>query len=167
MAEMAQEILGNIVSNLVKMLRKAHSGELAAYHAYEGHWKSVSDLAQQKKIQKIQEEELEHRKIVANMLKYLESRPSLTRDTIFMVFGHALGFLCHYTGWFLPMKVALLIEEIGVVSYWDMLDCSLMEGHPELTMTFLAMAKTEEEHKKYFSGLLDEKIQTSSNQRTT
>lgn len=146
------------MSNLIKMLRKAHSGELAAYYAYKGHWQSVSDPLQRKKIQKIQEEELEHRKIVYNMLKRLGSKPSFTRDTTFVVCGHVLGFLCKYTGWFLPMKVALLIEEIGVVSYWDMLDCSLMEGHPELTMTFLAMARTEEEHKKYFLGLLNEKI---------
>ena len=138
------------MSKLVKLLQKAHAGELAAYHAYQGHWESVSDPEEQLAIQKIQKDELEHAEVVSKMLHHLGSRPSFLRDTIFVVLGRALSFLCKYTGWFMPMYVAKLIEKIGVNNYYEMLEISLTKGHPELAFTLMQLASREEEHRIYF-----------------
>jgi rubrerythrin len=145
---------------LVKMLQKAHAGELAASIAYQGHWESVSDPEQREMIKKIQADEIEHLHVVRKMLEYLGYQPNKTRDTIFMVIGHTLGFLCKYTGWLMPMQGALLIEKIGVSNYYEMLELSLYTGHSELALTFMHLMAKEEKHKEYFESLLSRPVKS-------
>lgn len=141
---------------LAIMLKKAHAGEIAAYHAYEGHWRSVKCELQREAIKKIQKDELEHRIVVAKLLDYIGYKPSFWRDTTFEVLGRTLSFLCFYTGWFLPMKRALLIEKIGTVNYYEMVQLCIVEGYPQLGLTFMALADKEREHQEYFEKLLNE-----------
>jgi len=140
---------------LIKMLQHAHAAELAAYHAYEGHWRSVSDLKEQEAIKKIQQEEWQHVQSIERMLERLGSKPNRVRDTVFTVIGKTMSFLCYHTGWFLPMWGALVIEKIGVSGYYEILTQALYEGHPELCILLMVMMKAEEDHKAYFEGLLN------------
>lgn len=140
------------MGKLVKLLQKAHAGELGAYHAYQGHWESVSDPEEQLEIQLIQEEELQHAYNVKRMLGHLGAKPSTLRDNTFVLLGRVLSFLCRWTGWFIPMYGALAIEQLGVVNYREILRIALKEGHPELALTLLRLASTEEEHRIYFEN---------------
>src|SRR5688572_30209712 len=89
--------------DLVAMLRLAYSGELAAGHAYRGHWRSVSDEAERARIREIEEEEWHHRRLVGEMLVSLGASPSTSRERRAAVIGRTLGALCHVTGWLAPM----------------------------------------------------------------
>lgn len=132
------------------MLQKARSAELGAFLAYDGHRQSISDPKERAEIRKIQKDELKHLIIVSKMLKYLDAKPDRFRDTVFTVIGNTLGFLCHYTGWLLPMHGALILEKIGVHNYFEMLEASLNEGYPELAMTLDALTRSEQAHRVYF-----------------
>ena len=62
---------------LVRLLRMAYSGELAAALAYGGHWRSLKDPAERATVQKIEREELEHREAVGEILKALDEKPQI------------------------------------------------------------------------------------------
>lgn len=155
------------MNKLIPMLQKAHSGELAAYYAYEGHWRSVSNKREKVKIRRIQRDELHHAQVVAKMLTFLGAKPNLMRDIAFITLGRILSVLCYVTGWLLPMKGALLIEKIGAASYWDTMDVAILEGQPNLALSLMFMASKEEKHKEYFEGLLNAKTHGhTANKRT-
>ncbi|HVS21122.1 MAG TPA: ferritin-like domain-containing protein [Pyrinomonadaceae bacterium] len=65
---------------LIALLQLAYSGELAAAHAYQGHWHSVSDAAEKASIQSIENDEWRHRKLVGEMLAGLNAGPSKQRE---------------------------------------------------------------------------------------
>lgn len=48
----------NSKQKLVALLQLAYSGELAAAHAYHGHWRSVSDADERGRTAEIEQEEL-------------------------------------------------------------------------------------------------------------
>jgi rubrerythrin len=149
---------------LIKMLQKAHAGEIAAFHAYQGHWKALPPGEHRAKIQEIQKDEEEHRKIVRKLLTYFDSKPSFARDLSFLICGHILSALCYVTGWLLPMKGALFIEKIGAASYWEMMELAIIGGYPEIAMILLCLAKKEEEHKEFFEKLIYESHNNRSGQ---
>src|SRR5258706_430373 len=68
-------------TKLVALLQLAYSGELAAAHAYRGHWKSVRNAEEKTAIQSIENDEWRHRKLVGEMLVTVASRPSQRRET--------------------------------------------------------------------------------------
>ena len=139
-----------MASRLVKLLQKAHAGEIAAACAYEGHWRSVKDLSEKIKIQLIQIDEIKHQIEVLEFLNSLGARPSKIRDTVFTVIGKTLSVGCYFTGWFLPMWGALLIEQIGVVNYEELAIEAEKEGHKEMSDKLREMGKLEKEHETYF-----------------
>jgi rubrerythrin len=59
---------------LISILQMAYSGELAAGLAYRGHWHSVMDPKERQEIQKIENEEWRHRKLVGEMLADLQTK---------------------------------------------------------------------------------------------
>src|SRR5467141_3181109 len=66
---------------LIALLQLAYSGELAAAHAYRGHWRSVRNADQRTAIQNIEADEWRHRNLVGEMLASLESGPSQRRES--------------------------------------------------------------------------------------
>ncbi len=52
--------------NLIRILQNAYSGEIAAAYAYRGHWKSLKDSPERTEIKKIEAEEWDHRRRLAN-----------------------------------------------------------------------------------------------------
>src|SRR5437764_10111164 len=75
------------LDNLVKILRLAYSGELAAAYAYRGHWRSVSDEPTRARIHEIEDEEWHHRRLIGEMLAQLDTKPSRIREVRAFLIG--------------------------------------------------------------------------------
>ena len=166
-AVMAAAALGAVLSILVPMrgsaaetphdrlvlqLRLAYSGELAAGLAYRGHGRSVRSSEEKEQIQKIEEEEWHHRRLVGGLLETLGAHPSALRETRARIVGSTLGALCHVSGYFLPMYGAGRLESRNIVEYEDAARFAVAAGHPEFLPCLLQMAEVEWEHEAYFRG---------------
>lgn len=138
---------------LIRQLKFAHAAEIAAYHAYEGHWRSVSNSAEQAYIQNIQLDELKHIYTIEKMLHGLQAKPNRFLDHAGKIVGELLGLACFYSGWRLPMWVAGLMEKIGTASYKDIADEAINQERYLMATALLEMAKVESEHEEYFNEL--------------
>jgi rubrerythrin len=141
------------LNKLTKSLRFAHAAEIAAYHAYEGHWRSVSNQAEREYIRSIALDELEHIHIIEDMLRALRSGPSPFLDRMGLIIGEIIGILCYHTGWRLPMYVAGAMEKIGTRSYREIALEAAEQGRYPMVGCLMEMAKVEEEHEEYFEQL--------------
>ena len=135
---------------LVRSLRGAYSGELAAGHAYHGHASSVRRPDERARIFVIEDEEWNHRRLVGAMLRDLGERPSLVRETVFWLIGRTLSVVCHLSGWLVPMYGAGFLESGNVREYVDAARHAASSGHAELVPCLLEMAEVEWEHEHYF-----------------
>ncbi len=138
---------------LIRLLRLAYSGELAAANAYRGHWRSVRDPDQRARIRRIEEEERVHRRDVGEFLAALGSPPDRLRDRCMGALGTVLGLLCHVGGWYLPMYGAGRLETQNVHEYDDAARFAGEGGHPEMVERLRQMADLEQEHERYFMDL--------------
>ena len=135
---------------LIALLQLAYSGELAAAHAYHGHWHSVSDATERAHIAEIEQEELHHRKLVGEMLTSLAAAPNRAREIRATLIGRSLSFLCHISGWLLPMYGAGRLESSNVREYETAAKYARECGREDLIDCLLTMAEVEWEHEKYF-----------------
>lgn len=143
---------------LKKLLKVAYCGEVAAALAYEGHRDSlVDDEEAQEEIEMIRLEELDHVHMLGEMLHRMGiyTIPK-TRLWIFTKIGKIASFLCFHTGKRYPAIGAKLIERIGSVSYQEMAKLAEVcaPAYAEMDKKLLEMAKTEEEHEKYFDSFI-------------
>ena len=132
----------------------AYSGELAAAYAYRGHWKSVETPSEIKGIQKIEEEEWDHRFHVGEMLKELGQSPRKLREIKMWMIGRTIGLLCHFGSWFLPMYFAGRLEH-GNVKEYD--NAAYHAGQLKLRKfqkQLIKMAQTEQEHEDFFAAMV-------------
>ena len=136
----------------VSLLQKAYSGELAAAMAYNGHWKSISDADDIKEIQRIEQEELDHRQRIGEMLEELGARPQAWRDRSLRVVGFFVAAGCHLSGWYLPMTIAAKLEEHNVGEYDNAAELSIQSGYEHFVNDLKAMSVAEEEHEVYFKS---------------
>src|SRR5882762_1046288 len=141
---------------LIALLQLAYSGELAAAHAYRGHWKSVRNAEQKTAIQNIENDEWRHRKLVGEMLANLESGPSQRRETRANMIGRTLGFLCHVMGWLAPMYGAGRLESRNIREYETAARFARECGQNELVDCLLEMAEVEWDHEHYFRARVQE-----------
>lgn len=141
------------MDKLIRMLKFAHAAEIAAYNAYEGHWRSVADQSEQDSIKKIQLDELKHIYSIEAMLKLLQSNPNPILDKMGQYIGEFISFLCFYTGWRLPIWVAGRMECIGTASYMDIAVEAAEQGRHVLAYQLKIMAENEYEHEQYFKNL--------------
>ena len=141
---------GNSKQRLIAVLQLAYSGELAAAHAYNGHWRSVRDAAERERIAEIEQEELHHRKIVGEMLAKLGASPNRAREIRASLIGPLLSFLCHVSGWLVPMYGAGRLESGNVREYETAARLARECGREDLIDCLLTMAEVEWEHEKYF-----------------
>jgi hypothetical protein len=138
------------VEDLVAILRLAYSGELAAALAYRGHWKSVSDDEDRRRIRQIEEEEWRHRDLVGAMLQDLGESPGRLREVRAWLIGRTLGLLCHISGWLAPMYGAGKLESRNVKEYEAAARHALACGRDEWIDCLLTMAEVEWEHEAFF-----------------
>ncbi len=141
------------MKKLIRQLKFAHAAETAAYHAYEGHWRSVSNQAEQDYIKTIQLDELRHIYALERMLEGLQTKPNRILDHAGKVVGELLGLACFYTGWRLPMWVAGVMEKIGTASYKEIADEAIKQERYLMAVLLLEMAKSEQAHEEYFEKL--------------
>jgi rubrerythrin len=137
-------------ARLIRVLRSACSGELAAGHAYRGHWKSVSDPATRERIQTIEQEEWHHRALVRGLLAQLGSGPSPRREAAFWLIGNTISLLCRIGGWFIPMYGAGRLEKWNVAEYEQAAAHARAAGQHEMIDCLLTMAEVEWEHERFF-----------------
>jgi demethoxyubiquinone hydroxylase (CLK1/Coq7/Cat5 family) len=135
---------------LIKVLRAACSGELAAGFAYRSHWQSVSADDERARIAEIEAEEWHHRRLVMDMLAELGERPSPRLEMIFWTIGRTLGLLCHVSGWLAPMYGAGRLESRNVREYEDAARHAWRSGRGEWADCLLTMAEVEWDHERYF-----------------
>jgi rubrerythrin len=140
----------NDLALLIRQLQGAHAGELAASYAYRGHANSVRDAKERAEIEAIRDEELHHRKLVADMLARLGAKPNPVREAIFFAIGKSIAAFCHIGGWFIPMYGAGRLERSNIVEYEDAALYASRCGHEELIDCLLSMAEVEWEHERYF-----------------
>ncbi|MDX6268866.1 MAG: hypothetical protein QOD28_89 [Acidobacteriota bacterium] len=139
---------------LIKILRLAYSGELAAAYAYRGHWRSLKDVATRERIREIESEEWQHRRLVGRMLEQLGARPNRVRELRAVVVGRTLGAMCHVSGWLLPMYGAGKLESRNINEYETAARHASRSGRAEFVDCLLRMAEVEWEHEKYFRALM-------------
>jgi rubrerythrin len=138
------------LQNLRSLLKLAYSAELAAAYAYRGHWYSVKDPDERKRIQQIENEELHHRRLVGEMLAQLGAQPSKARELWSAFLGGSLGVLCNLGSWLIPMYGAGRLESRNVREYEIAARYARSCGHPEFVESLLMMAEVEWEHEIYF-----------------
>jgi rubrerythrin len=138
------------LSNLIALLQLAYSGEKAAAYAYRGHWKSVSHPEERERIEIIEQEEWHHRRLVGEILAELGSGPDPSREFRSGIIGRTLGFLCHISGWLLPMYGAGKLESRNIREYETAARFALYCGRTQHVDCLLTMAEVEWEHEHYF-----------------
>lgn len=143
------------LSDLVAMLQKAHAGELAAFLAYEGHWRSLTDPVEIDEVRKIANDEMAHRVAIRAMLADLGHEPRALREALFWTIGRTVGGLCHAAGWFAPMYGAGRLESGNVREYQRAAALALSAGHPEMVDALEHMAEAESRHERYFRGRVE------------
>lgn len=84
------------------------------------------------------------------MLRRLEAHPVLARELRAELIGNALGALCHWAGWFLPMYAAGRLESRNFVEYETAARYAAESGLGEMVQCLLAMADAERDHEAYF-----------------
>lgn len=136
--------------HLIRAIQWAYSGELAAYYAYQGHWKSVKDSKEKEEIQKIQKEEWEHRGCLGVFLSELQAQPDWRLELMFTIIGRVISFLCYFGGWFIPMYGAGKLESGNIVEYEVAAQWARLCGEEKMVEEFLHMAEVEWDHELYF-----------------
>lgn len=135
---------------LITLLQKACSGELAAAHAYNGHWKSLRNKTERAEVRQIEEDELHHRARIIEMLTEFEAQPVAKLERKFGRIGRAISMLCRVGGWFIPMYGAGRMEAPNVGEYETAARLALESGNERLIEEFLTWAELEWDHEKYF-----------------
>ncbi len=136
--------------NLIRILQNAHAGEVAAAYAYRGHWKSLRDSPEKKRIKEIEAEEWDHRERVGHWLEKLGAKPRPLREKIFWTIGNVLGPSCFISGWFMPMYFAGRLESQNSVEYEDAAVLARELGMDDCVEDLLDMARVELEHEEFF-----------------
>lgn len=132
------------------LLQLAYSGERAAAYAYNGHWRSSSNTEERERIRTIEDEELEHRRLVGEMMAELGVAPSAQREARATIVGRTLGALCYVSGWLAPMYGAGKLECRNVREYETAARLARDCGHEEWVDSLLTMAEVEWDHEHYF-----------------
>lgn len=143
------------MSKLIRLLRRAHAIEVGAYHAYEGHWRSVKPVSDpvRGKIKDIQIDELIHRENLFRMLSELNSKPSRAQDLILLLVGKLVSASCRILPRRLAAYGAYVMEILGDVCYAQLAQVARDEGYPAMAVELDYMQRTEQEHKSFMKAL--------------
>ena len=149
-ARAAPDVVAAARAELVALLQLAHSGELAAAHAYVGHAASVRDPAERERILEIRAEEVDHRARVRAMLDALGVEPDARRERRLGRIGRTISAFCHVGGWFAPMYGAARLERKNIGEYERAAAFALTAGHGEIIDDLIDMSEVEWEHERWF-----------------
>ncbi len=137
-------------ARLVCLMQLAHAGERAAAHAYQGHWRAVSDPVQREAIRTIEREEWEHRALVHGILVELGAAPQPLREALMGMLGRVLGWSCFIGGWYAPMYGAGKLEAQNVNEYAEAGRLAEAAGETRFLPVLRQMAEVEVRHEAWF-----------------
>jgi demethoxyubiquinone hydroxylase (CLK1/Coq7/Cat5 family) len=137
-------------AGLIHVLQMAYSGEKAAGLAYNAHWKSLKSPQERASIQRIEQEEWDHRQIVGAMLKEINAKPQVWREWMMAAIGRTVGFSCYVIGWFLPMYFAGRLEHSNVKEYDVAADHAEQIGRDEFAAELRRLSLVELQHEQFF-----------------
>lgn len=141
----------------VAVLQAAYSGELAAAHAYRGHWRSLwrAHRAEARaEIRRIEDEEWHHRRMVGEILADVGSGPQRWREALMWSVGRFFGSLCFVGGWFGPLYAAGRLEAANVGQYEQAAHHASRAGLDHYVPQLAEMVATEDRHERYFASLI-------------
>lgn len=141
----------------VAILQAAYSGELAAAHAYRGHWRSLWQRRRagvRAEIRHIEHEEWHHRRLVGEILGELGSGPQRWREVLMWSIGRFFGSLCFVGGWFGPIYAAGRLEAANVGQYEQAAVHAGRAGLERYLPQLAEMVATEDRHEVYFGSLI-------------
>ena len=141
---------------LIELLQKAHSGELAAALAYNGHWKSLNDIDEIQIVKKIENDEWLHRARIKEMLSELNAEPLYWREKAFWLIGRSIGIICHFCGRFCAAFFAGILESKNVDEYKHASEYASELGLEGYFSEFIEMQKTEAEHEFILREMIKE-----------
>lgn len=124
------------------LLKFNHGVEIGAMLAYFGHYKRTKDP----QVLKIALQEQEHKEQIESILKWYGMTPTRLFDVPFTLVGNLIFSLCQISPLWTLDFVAKTMEIFAIFNYRK-----LSTLYPMFWNHFYQMAKTEEEHKKYFS----------------
>lgn len=143
------------MKKLIRLLKQAHAVEIGAYHAYEGHWRSLDAGSNaRKKIKQIQADELEHKMSVERMLKELNSKPNKVLGVALWIIGKTISALCHVMGYKMAMFGAKIMEVMGKNIYKKLAREARNECYVAMAIELDSMQRSEESHEEYFKSVL-------------
>ena len=142
-------------AQLVSILQRAYSGELAAALAYRGHWRSLKHDREIAEIRQIELEEWHHRRRLGEMLADLGSKPRLGLDAFQSLVGLVILLGCSMVGWFVPMYFAGRLESQNDQEYEEAARHAGALGLLALRDELKAFAQLERDHEVYFLRKVD------------
>lgn len=137
---------------LVRLLQLAHAGERGATWAYRGHVRSLREGWVRAQVRRITREEWTHRGRLRLLLAHVHAQPSPWWEVVIGLVGAALGALCRWTGWLLPMYGAGAIESRNVHDYVVAADLARRQGLAVHARELSLMAQCERDHERFFRG---------------
>jgi len=135
----------------IRILQDAHAGELAAAYAYQAHARSLWRRPERAEVERIEEAEWHHRRLVGTMLHELGARPRRRRELLMACIGRFFGSLCFVTGWFGPMYAAGRLEAMNIEQYADARTLANELGYQQYAADLTEMIAEEARHEVFFA----------------
>ena len=135
---------------LVELLQRAYSAERAAALAYVGHARSLRDPVVIAAVQRIEQDEWDHRRNVLVLMQRYGVPVSRFYEFKFRVIGTLIGLACHVIGRFMPFFFAGRLESGNVCEYFVMMHHFHSLGIREHDAVLYEMGLKEKEHEIYF-----------------
>lgn len=135
---------------LVELLQRAYSAERAAALAYVGHARSLRDPAAIAAVQRIEQDEWDHRRHVLVLMQRYGVPVSGFYEFKFRAIGTLIGLACHVIGRFMPFFFAGRLESGNVCEYFVMMRHFHSLGIHDHDALLYEMGLKEKEHEVYF-----------------
>ena len=142
----------NDSDSLIRILRRAYSGEMTAALAYRGHWLSVRNEREIAEIRQIEKEEWVHRERLGYWVSRLGARPIWWLELRMALLGTIILIGCNMVGWFIPMYFAGRLESQNDREYEEAAVHAEALGLHALYAELKTMAELERDHEAYFLG---------------
>jgi demethoxyubiquinone hydroxylase (CLK1/Coq7/Cat5 family) len=146
------------MTKLISLLKRAHAIEIGAYHAYEGHWRSLpTGSVAQDTIKAIQIDEKNHREDLVKILAGFGYRSNPVYDAVLWCIGKSISIACYVMGYKAAMLGAKVMETMGSAIYFDISREAAKLGMRDLSNTLYVMGTNEETHEDAIKILAEDR----------
>lgn len=111
----------------------------------------MRDKAERAEVQRIEGAELLHRAHVRALLDELGAAPVRWREAALGTIGLVFGFLCRFSGWFMPMYMAGRLEAMNVGQYESAVALAREAGLHDAAVLLSGMVDEEMRHEAWFA----------------